>query len=339
MAYVWDAEKTHRTTFQKSVAILKPNLGFVEPRFLYYLLLGENRRLTEFAGGTAQKNLLLRDMRNFSVLVPTKEIQRRIVSILSAYDDLIDANTRRIAILEEIARRFFDEWFVNLRFPSHQTAALTDTVVGQLPPDWSLKGAKEIIEFDPATSVSKEGEKPFVPMTSLSPNTMVISDVELRSGNSGSKFQPGDTLFARITPCLENGKTGFVEFLNDGEVGFGSTEFIVMRGRSVSPEWVYLFARSELFRAHAIKSMSGATGRQRVRRESLEAFPLAEPASAIMEQFTNIVRPMFEEIHILARANNNLQQARDLLLPKLISGEIDLSDAEVELAADRAAAE
>src|SRR5205823_13463537 len=101
-----------------------------------------------------------------------------------------------------------------------------------------------------------------IPMTSLSTHTMVVSDMEMRSGNSGSKFKAGDTLFARITPCLENGKTAYVGFLSDDQVGFGSTEFIVMRGRTVSPEWVYLFARSEQFRGHAIKTMSGATGRQ-----------------------------------------------------------------------------
>jgi type I restriction enzyme, S subunit len=208
------------------------------------------------------------------------------------------------------------------------------------PVKWLLKTSSEIIDFDPPTKIPRAGEKPFIPMMSLSINTMVISDIERRSGNSGSKFRAGDTLLARITPCLENGKTGYVGFLEDGQVGFGSTEFIVMRGRSVSPEWVYLFARSELFRSHAIKSMSGATGRQRVRRESLEALPIPEPDAETMKTFTDIVRPMFREIHVLACAKRNLREARDLLLPKLVLGEIDLNQAgQVEQSVERAAAE
>src|SRR5262249_6266615 len=148
---------------------------------------------------------------------------------------------------EEMARRFFDEWFIRFRFPGHERSAWCQTSQGRVPRPWPVKNAVDVIDFDPRTTVAREGKKPFVPMTSLSTNSMIVNEVELRSGNSGSKFQNGDTLFARITPCLENGKTGFVNFLGDGQTAFGSTEFIVMRGNAVSPEWVYLFARTELF--------------------------------------------------------------------------------------------
>jgi type I restriction enzyme S subunit len=265
--------------------------------------------------------------------LPDLFIQRRIGEIIKAYCDLIELNTRRITILEEMVRRLFDEWFVRFRFPGHNGEECHATTIGVVPKAWPVKSAAEIIEFDPRTSVPKDGEKPFVPMTAISTNSMVIGDVENRAGNSGSKFQNGDTLLARITPCLENGKTGFVDFLRDGEVAFGSTEFIVMRGRTVPPEWVYLFSRGELFRGNAIKSMSGATGRQRVRQASLENFAVAEPDRKTLESFTTLVRPMFKQVHILARANRLLRAARDLLLPKLISGEIDLSVAARKLEA------
>jgi len=119
MAVALPNELTRRTTFQKSVAILKPIRAKVEPRFLYYLLKTESDRLIAFAGGTAQKNLLLRDLRAFTVRVPPHSIQRRIASILSAYDDLIENNTRRIKILEDMAQMIYREWFVNFRFPGH----------------------------------------------------------------------------------------------------------------------------------------------------------------------------------------------------------------------------
>ena len=174
--------------------------------------------------------------------------------------------------------------------------------------------------------IPKEGLKPFVPMGSLSETSMLIADIEEREGNSGSKFQNGDTLFARITPCLENGKTGFVQFLpSDDAVAFGSTEFIVLRSRALCPEYVYALARSDEFRANAIKSMSGATGRQRVKEACFDAFLLAQPDAETLQRYREIVQPMFAMIRKLAAKNANLRATRDLLLPKLISGELDVS--------------
>lgn len=310
-----------------------------DPRFVAALL--QRTRLAELNSGSAQPSLNRNFVYHLQLRIPPLDAQRRIAGILSAYDDLIEVNTRRIAILEEMARRLFDEWFVKFRFPDYESVAFKTTPIGYVPEGWDVKAASEIIKFDPPTKILSEGEKPFVPMNSLPTNSMVVDEIEMRSGNGGSKFRNGDTLFARITPCLENGKTAFVNFLREGESGFGSTEFVVMRGRSVPPELVYLLARSESFRAHAVKSMSGATGRQRVRRESLEGFSIAEPPTQVVDKFTGIVRPMFGQVRVLALANHNLRAARDLLLPKLISGEIDLSGAErpAKRAVKRAAAE
>jgi len=188
----------------------------------------------------------------------------------------------------------------------------------------------EAMEVNPRTKIPKEGEKPFVAMGALASDSMMISNVETRIGNSGSKFKNGDTLFARITPCLENGKTGFVQFLpSDEAVAFGSTEFIVLRSLSLSPEFVYLLARSNEFRDNAIKSMSGATGRQRVSEKCFDQFLIARPTEDILSRFTEDAAPIFQHIHILAKKNNILRRTRDLLLPKLISGEVNVSELDI----------
>ncbi len=159
---------------------------------------------------------------------------------------------------------------------------------------------------------------------------MLIETIETRTGNSGSKFKNGDTLFARITPCLENGKIGFVQFLpSDQAVAFGSTEFIVLRSKASCPEYVYLMARSDEFRDNAIKSMSGATGRQRVQVACFDKFLIAHPDSKTLYAFGELVRPLFRSIFVLAQQNNNLRSTRDLLLPKLISGEVDVEGLEI----------
>lgn len=269
-----------------------------------------------------------RDISAFKLSLPRFDIQQRVSEVLAAYDDLIETNQRRIAILEDMARRLFDEWFVRFRFPGHETLPLVEAGLGMVPEGWSIVRAEEMIDFDPRTKVPKEGTKRFVPMGSLDTATSVISDWQTRSGNSGSKFQNGDTLFARITPCLENGKTGLVNFLEAEEPAFGSTEFTVMRGKDVSSSFVYLLARSEPFRAIAIKSMGGADGRQRVRREALERYEFACPQTELLQRFGSITDPLLQQVRALANQNDRLRAARDLLLPKLISGQIDVSAAE-----------
>lgn len=132
----------------------------------------------------------------------------------------------------------------------------------------------------------------------------------------------GDTLFARITPCLENGKTAFVDFLNDGDAGRGSTEFIVLRSKRLTAQFVYCLARTYAFREHAIKSMVGSSGRQRVQETCFEKFHVLVPPRTLLNLFTDTVRPTFAQIKTLYLQVRKLTAARDLLLPRLMSGEV-----------------
>lgn len=314
----------------RRLALIRPNPRKVDTRFLHYYFFGhEWRNLIEekkLSGATVDR-IPLTEFPNFPVVVPPLETQRRISSILSAYDDLIENNTRRIEILEEMARRLYEEWFVQFRFPGHEDVEFKESELGLIPEGWEVVALEKAVEINPKTKVERDGEKVFVPMGALSESGMVISGWEIKSGNSGAKFQNGDTLVARISPCLENGKTGFVDFLPANQpTACGSTEFIVLRSRSLCPEMVYCLSRSDRFREVAMKSMSGATGRQRVRVESLVGYPIAQPENELVAKYHAFAQPCFKEIRVLANKNANLRQQRDLLLPKLISGEIDVSD-------------
>ncbi len=292
----------------------------------------KNSNLNSYAGGSAQPLLTQTVLRQVPASVPTLSYQRKVASVLSAYDDLIENNTRRIEILEEMAQAIYREWFVNFRFPGHEQVEMVDSELGPIPEGWEVKRASDAISINPTTKVPKEGEKPFVPMGSLSHNSMLIEEIEFRSGNSGSKFRNGDTLFARITPSLENGKTGFVQFLRSPQdVAFGSTEFIVLRSEALCPEYVYLMARSEEFRQNAIKSMTGASGRQRVQESCFDKFLFAHPNRDTIEIFSKIVSPMFRSIQVFSGKNDNLRRTRDLLLPKLISGEVDVERVDLDV--------
>jgi len=276
--------------------------------------------------GVAQQHFNIGAAKELEVGLPPRPTQDRIAGILSAYDDLIENSQRRIKILESMARALYREWFVHFRYPGHKSVSLVPSPLGDIPMGWEVRKLPECIHLNPRVTVPRDGEKPFVPMGCLSNDSMIISNIESRAGNSGAKFQNGDTLFARITPCLENGKTGFVQFLPDaGSVAFGSTEFIVLRSGTLSPEFVYCLARSDEFRGVSMKSMSGATGRQRVQEQCFADFQIVQPPHTLLDRFSGIVVPSFRLIYELDLQVQTLRRTRDLLLPRLLSGQIDVA--------------
>lgn len=318
--------------------VLRHRDGVSDPDYVFYLALSDIIRKPaekSMSGASGRQRADLNVVREIDVPAPPLRTQRKIASMLSAYDDEIENNRRRSKILEEMTLAIYREWFVEFRASGIKLrkASLEEKKVtgrGEFPQGWEIRKASEAILIDPPTKVPKEGEKPFVPMSGLSNDSMVISDIGYRAGNSGSKFQSGDTLFARITPCLENGKTGYVQFLStDDAVAFGSTEFIVLRSRTLCPEYVYCMARSDGFRDNAIKSMSGASGRQRVQEACFDKFLFAHPEEEAIRAFQELVAPMFRMIHVLAQRDDNLRVTRDLLLQRLVSGDIDVAELDI----------
>ncbi len=329
--------------YQRTYVVKPRDTEVLTTKFLYYALRPKLPELRSFSTGAATKFLTLTILNETEIQVPPLPVQQRIAGILSAYDELMENSQRRIRVLEAMARALYREWFVHFRFPGHEKrsspagrgggegrAKLVTSPLGNIPQGWEVKRVPDCVDITPRVAVPREGEKPFVPMGCLSNDSMLITDIESRAGNSGAKFQNGDTLFARITPCLENGKTGFVQFLPDAQaVGFGSTEFIVLRSLALTPEFVYLLARSDEFRGVAIKSMSGATGRQRVQEQCFDDFQIVQPPRALLDRFSAIVAPSFHLVYKLHLQILNLRRTRDLLLPRLLSGQGELAKVEI----------
>ncbi|WP_371194802.1 restriction endonuclease subunit S [Glaciecola sp. SC05] len=328
---------------QKGQYIVNQRVGIVRSKveddsvaeYLFSVLALDEfeQQLYSLGAGAGQPNVSAVDIGNLDIPYPDKSSRKFISKARANYDNLIENNNRRIAILEDMAQSLYREWFVNFRYPNHEDnleadgkPKLIDSPLGQIPEGWEVKSAAEAITINPKTKLVKDGEKPFVGMSGLSEGSMVIGDIIEKTGNSGAKFINRDTLFARITPCLQNGKTGYVQFLTPEQpVGFGSTEFIVLReSEYLSSEFIYLLSRSNNFREHAIQSMTGATGRQRVHNDCFASCYLPVPPKELMKEFTELVKPMFKSIFNLSKRNENLKQQRDMLLPKLISGQIEL---------------
>ena len=174
--------------------------------------------------------------------------------------------------------------------------------------EWRTIRAADFIDFNPRLSLKKGDIATKVAMDKLKPFTKKIPETEKAEFNSGAKFCNGDTVMARITPCLENGKTAYVDMLDDGEIGFGSTEFIVMRAKTgiSDPQFVYYTAISPVFRNVAIKSMVGSSGRQRVQQSVLEELELSVPDLEEQRRIGAFLARIDEKIALNDRINDNL---------------------------------
>jgi len=182
-----------------------------DPRYIYYLL--QTLSLASLDAGASNPTLNRNHAHLVPVRVPDSRTQKRVSAVLGVLDDLIENNRRRIELLEQMARAIYREWFVRLRYPGHESTALVDSVLGPIPARWEVFPASEVLEINPRIPLRGAAARPFVTMGDLKTQSMICLPSGMKPGASGAKFQNGDTLFARITPCLENGKTGLVQTL------------------------------------------------------------------------------------------------------------------------------
>lgn len=311
-----------------------------DTRFIYFTLTYELERLLSLCSGSVFPNLSRNDFERFEIKWPEQSERKAIAEILGSLDDKIEANERMNETFEAMARAIFKSWFVDFD-PVHAKAAgrkphsmdsataalfpdsFVGSPLGKIPKGWKVVPLPEAIEVNPARSLSKNTVAPYVDMQNM-PTTghRPIAWID-RPFGSGMRFMNGDTLVARITPCLENGKTAFVDFLPEGQIAWGSTEYIVLRPKPPLPaEFGYYLARSDEFRAFAISNMTGSSGRQRVPADCLSNYLMAVPTKEVAAAFGNIVRPLMREIASNDNQSRSLAGIRDIILPKLLSGEI-----------------
>ncbi len=185
---------------------------------------------------------------------------------------------------------------------------------------WFSKRLDEIVEFNPRETIKKGVIAKKIAMDKLQPFCRDITEFELEPFSGGTKFRNGDTIMARITPCLENGKTAKVNILDDGEVGFGSTEYIVFRAREgVDTDFVYYLISSPLVREPAIKSMVGSSGRQRVQTDVVQGITVMVPTLGGQEAIAGILKLLDDKIAVNRKMSDNLEQQVQLLYENFIT--------------------
>jgi type I restriction enzyme, S subunit len=314
-----------------------------DPRFVSYLL--EVVDFAAYSDKSSVPGVNRNHLHQQRVRLPPLAEQQAISQLIGSFDDKISLNRRMNQTLEQIAQSLFKSWFVDFdpvrakaegRWKKGESlpgmpadmwdlwpSEFEETEIGENPKGWHVVGLPEAIEVNPPLRLAKGAEAPYVEMASLPTSSARVSGWVPRQFGSGTRFGNGDVLVARITPCLENGKTAFVDFLGDGQVGWGSTEFLVLRARPpLPPPYAYLLARTPEFRSHLIQNMSGTSGRQRAPADCLDSYGMVLPSADVAIRFGSTVGPWFDLMRTTDAEGDTLSHLRDALLPKLLSGEI-----------------
>jgi len=258
--------------------------------------------------GSVFGNAKREDLENLQILWRIEPEERYLIGeFLGSLDDKIELNYRMNRTLETMAQTVFRQWFVENKDVKN----------------WDIAPLPKLIEVNPARTLKKDKVAPYLDMANMPTHGHRGIEWIDRPFGSGTKFMNGDTLLARITPCLENGKTAFVDFLKDGQVGWGSTEYIVFHPKPpLPPEYGYYLARSEELRSYAIINMTGTSGRQRTPASCFDNYMIAIPPIQLTDKFGEFAKSVMEKIKANDEEIRTLATLRNTLLPKLLSGEV-----------------
>lgn len=289
----------------RRLALIRPNPQKVDTRFLHYYFFGhEWRKLIQekkLSGATVDR-IPLTEFPTFPVVLPILETQRSISSILSAYDDLIENNTRRIEILEEMARRLYEEWFVQFRFPGHEGVGLKESELGLIPEGWELLRLGDCMELAYGKALKAQDRVP--------------GDYPVY-GSSGVVGSHCESLVEG--PGIVVGRKGNVGSVFWSDVSFFPIDTTYYVRSEVPFSYVYFNLQRQRF----LNNDAAVPG---LNREQAYALPFLLPDQDVLSRFSSEWERIYGLLRRLERINVNLRAQRDLLLPKLISGEIDVSD-------------
>jgi len=333
LKYAWIKDSDLPCLLVQRVARLRGTDGLLTD-YLRYVIGSHDftNHVLSITTGVNVPHISGRDIKAFRFKLPPEPVQERAVSILSAYDDLIENNMRRIEILEEMARRLYEEWFVHFRFPGHEEVSFKESELGEIPEGWKPVAFSEVASFMNGFAFKPshftDDGLPVIKIKEL--KSGVTADTPRCSGEVKEKYlvKDGDVLFswsAHLDAYIWRGGEGWLNqhlFKVDGVDGI--------------PKSFLYFSLKEKMVDFRAKSMG--TTMQHIKRSALNEVKFPMAAESLTSKFDDLVTPILNQVLLLQRKNGNLRAQRDLLLPKLVSGEIDVSgipmpeDKEVEAA-------
>lgn len=311
---------------------LRPDATVALPEYLYYWFSSEGIRnhIIGLNTGSSVPLITLGKLRSVPINLPPLPVQRKIAAILSAYDDLIENNLRRIKILEEMAQNLYREWFVKFRFPGHQHTRFVDSPLGKIPEGWEVVPFTEVADVlsggTPKTSVPEywDGTIPFFAPKDA-PDSFYVTFTEksitqIGLKNCNSKLYPKDTVF-----ITARGTVGKV-VMPSMDMAMNQSCY-ALRGKEWTSQF-YLFLTTKEQVDYLKKNTGGATF-DTIVVDTFRRMFVTKPDAKTVDQFTHMIQPKMGLILNLLKKTGILRRTRDLLLPKLISGEVDVSERDI----------
>ena len=290
--------------------LIRPDSRIINSKYLYYMISSPiiQNRIMNLSMGSTVAHLNVADVRSLELEIASLSKQRAIAEVLGALDDKIAVNKLLVETSEKYLRAVYE-----------RDVAASDA------PEVPLG---EVVELNPKRRINSD-TAPQITMQKLPSPGMTVGDVSYAKPNGGVRFMNGDTLLARITPCLENGKTAYIACLGKNEIGFGSTEYIVMSSRVGYPSALsYFIATDSCFRAAVIQRMVGSSGRQRVKAADISELPVRVTNDVtVLDAFGRCCEAQIGLMQNLSAESRTLAALRDTLLPALMSGALRVEDA------------
>jgi type I restriction enzyme S subunit len=328
--------KGFRGCLGRRLALIRPNPDKVDTKFLLYYFFGEDWRktiATNLIFGSTVDRIPLTNFPNFEISLPPLPIQRKIAGILSAYDDLIENNTRRIEILEEMARSIYGEWFVNFRFPGHEQVQMVDSELGLIPEGWEAAKVEDIYRTSSGGTPSRKNSD-FYGGSILWIKTRELNDgfifeteekiTDLGLQKSSAKVFPPDT----VIMAMYGATIGMLGILASPAATNQACCALLKNNSLFSSYYAFLYL---LENREKIFSLGMGAAQQNISQQVIKALEILKPSDEVMRKFNELAEPLFKNIKILQQKNINLRQTRDLLLPRLISGEIDVENLDINI--------
>lgn len=305
-------------------------------KFIKYYIDTIKKQMSDVSQGATQENLSLEKIGLFDLLIPPIETQQKIVGILSAYDDLIENNNRRIKILEEMAQKLYKEWFVDFRFPGHQNTKFIDSALGKIPEGWTLGRLKDVCQVIPGYAFkNKDWQVKGVPVIKIknirADNTIDHAVTDFVSEEIFQKIQTkfilnhGDFLVA-----MTGATAGKVGKLRTNKKMLLNQRVAKLSPSELLKEFIWCSISTDEAKRN-LYSLADGAAQPNMSGAQIESVELLYPTQNLIEHFSSFAKPILEQSDNLYLKNQTLRQTRDLLLPHLISGELSVENLEVKI--------
>ncbi len=320
----------------KNVALIKADITKVDNLYLYYYMLNKDfqNEIKSTKQGAAQPFISLNLLRNFELKINKKlKIQTKIAKVLSNYDDLIENNNKRIKILEEMAQKIYKEWFVDFKFPGHETTTFKQTDFGKIPSEWNVCTLNDVANIITrgVTPQYEEGSKRYVINQKV--NRGLCLDLSNLKELASDLIVPNEKYATKgdiLINSLGEGTIGRVHYYNDKNHYYAVDQHMtICRLKEFLPEYTYLYLASSDGQARFAGLKTGATNMTMLNISLVRDFKIVIPTKTVLQQFSKLIKNLFDLKSIIEYKNQTLKQTRDLLLPRLFSGEIDVENLEV----------